>query len=309
MGRFAAFDIGTNTVLMVAAEKDAGGRFTPQLDRGDIARLGEGVDRTRRLSREAMERTVAIIERFAAEARALGVTDFAAGATSAARDAENREDFVRLCRERTGIDVRIIPGEHEALLTFRAVQQDFGAQGSELVAIDIGGGSTEIVIGPAQGTPSFRQSVNVGSVRLTEREEIRHPIPPEKQQALRALIREVLRGVPGLRSDALVVSVAATATTLYAIHAGLESLADPRVHGGELTVETLETLLPRLAALTLEELKAMRGLDPRRADVVCAGGFILLETLKHLGARGCRVSDRGVRYGLLYETFGRPAWR
>ncbi|MBX5482730.1 MAG: Ppx/GppA family phosphatase [Myxococcaceae bacterium] len=307
MARLAAFDVGTNTVLMAVAERRDDGRFEVLAERAEVTRLGEGVDRSRHLSPEAIDRTAAAIARFADEARRLGVTAFVAGATSAARDAANAEELIATVLERAGIDLEILSGEAEARLTFRAVQEDFGtpepAEGGPLCALDIGGGSTEVVLGPHRGAPTFHTSLDIGSVRLTERFVPAHPIPEAAQQALRARVREALQTVPSPGRRCEVVAVAATATNLYAVSRNPAD-ADKEVHGGVLTVKTLEAWLPRLCAMSLEERRRLPGLEPRRADVICAGGWILLDALLHLGVDRCRVSDRGVRWGLLYERFG-----
>ncbi|MGA9522001.1 MAG: Ppx/GppA family phosphatase, partial [Myxococcaceae bacterium] len=177
MSRFAAFDIGTNNVLLAVADRLEDGRWSPVLDRGEITRLGEGVDRTGILSPEAIQRTVAVLARFAEEARSLGAERLAAAATSASRDAKNGMDLVEAARRIAGVEVEIISGQREAELVFRAVQGDFGEPGRPLVAVDIGGGSTEVIYGEHTGLPSFRTSLQIGSVRLTERHVHSHPIP------------------------------------------------------------------------------------------------------------------------------------
>jgi exopolyphosphatase / guanosine-5'-triphosphate,3'-diphosphate pyrophosphatase len=305
MMRFAAFDVGTNTVLMTVAERGPGGRLVPVLEREEITRLGEGVDRTRRLSPQAMERTVAVMGRFSEEARTLGVSSFVAGATSAARDAANGAELVALVRERARMDLEILRGEEEARLVFRAVQEDFGASDSAVVAIDIGGGSTEVVWGARRGTPEFHRSVNVGSVRLTERFVTAHPISEADRRAIREHLREafavVLPPPPGTRA----VAVAATATSLSAITSRLSSAGAPGLSGyARLQLPALESLAERLCRMSLDERRRLEGLDPRRADVVCAGAYILIEALTRLGIPECEVSDRGVRWGLLWERFG-----
>jgi exopolyphosphatase / guanosine-5'-triphosphate,3'-diphosphate pyrophosphatase len=306
MMRFAAFDVGTNTVLMTVAERGPDGRLVSVLEREEITRLGEGVDRTRRLSPQALERTVAVMHRFAEEARAVGVSSFVAGATSAARDAVNGSELADLVRERARIDLEILRGEEEARLVFRAVQEDFGADGSAVVAIDIGGGSTEVVWGARRGTPEFHRSVNVGSVRLTERFVTAHPIPEADRRAIREHLREAFAVVspppPGTRA----VAVAATATSLSAVTSRLSSAGAPGLSGyARLQLPELESLVDRLCRMSLDERRRLEGLDPRRADVICAGAYILIEALARLGIPECEVSDRGVRWGLLWERFGR----
>src|SRR5712692_9307826 len=173
MNRYATIDIGTNSVLLLVAERLKGGDFAPIVERAEITRLGRDVDRTHRLSEQGIEDTLAVLTRFAAEARAAGALQIAILATSAVRDAQNGADFLRAAQERAGVQVEVISGDREAQLTYLAVFQEFGRTEPihPLVVIDIGGGSTEFVYGAAaaSGAISYRRSFDVGSVRLTER--------------------------------------------------------------------------------------------------------------------------------------------
>ena len=308
MERFAAFDVGTHTVLMAVAERRANRRLVPVLERGEITRLGEGVAAAGVLSSPAIERTVAAISRFAGEARAAGASALFAVATSAAREAANRSELVGAVSARSGIELEILSGEEEARLTFRAVQEDFGEGAGQLVAIDIGGGSTEVVGGPARGAPAFRRSVDVGSVRLTERFVSGHPIPGTERRAIRAHVRDAFSDLPAAAPGARSVAVAATATSLSAIASALAGNREgpPESGWAPLRRSSLEHLAEALCAMSLDERRQLRGLDPRRADVICAGAYVLLEALERLGLEECAVSDRGVRWGLLWERFGEP---
>lgn len=305
MPRLAAFDVGTNTVQMVVAESDGTNPPIVILERVELTRLGEGVDGDRLLKPEAMDRTVKVLASFADEARHLGVTHFRAVATSAARDASNSGELVRRTRDRARLALEVIDGDREAALVFRAVQAEFGRAGEPLCAIDIGGGSTELVMGGGSGAPSSRTSLDIGSVRLTERCVSAHPISQGEQEAMRAQVREALSQSSGERPApaATVVAVAATATSLLAIARARGQVSDTSndTSGDTLTEATLATLVPELCSMSLEQRRQVEGLDARRADVICAGGWILLEVLGALGVRECRVTDRGVRWGLLRE--------
>ena len=306
MERFAAFDVGTNTVLMAVAERGSNGRLVPVLERAEITRLGEGVAATRSLSSPAIERAMAAISRFADEARAAGASKLVAVATSAAREATNGPELAAAVRARAGIELEILSGEEEARLTFRAVQEDFGEGAAELVAVDIGGGSTEVILGPARGAPTFRRSVEVGTVRLTERFVTGHPIREAERRMIREHVRRAFSDLPAAAPSARAVAVAATATSLSAIASALAGDPESRREDvwAPLTRAALEPLVEMLCGMSLEERWRLRGLDPRRADVICAGGYILLEGLHRLGLEECLVSDRGVRWGLLWERFG-----
>ncbi len=304
MQRFAAFDIGTNTVLMAVADRTEDGRWVPVLDRGEVTRLGEGVDHTGLLSPEAIQRTVSVLSRFAEEARSLGAERMLAAATSASRDARNGHELVEAARQLANVEVEIISGQQEAEWVFRAVQEDFGEPGRSLVAVDIGGGSTEVIYGEHAGAPAFRTSLQIGSVRLTERHVRANPIPLENRAALRQQIRAALAQLPPMPAEAELVAVAETATSLAAIARGRASVSDPAIQGAELKREELGPLVEHLADLDLEARRQVHGLSPKRADVICAGGYILFELMERFGLERCRVSDRGVRWGLLIDRFG-----
>jgi exopolyphosphatase / guanosine-5'-triphosphate,3'-diphosphate pyrophosphatase len=307
MARYAAIDVGTNTVLLLVAERTPSG-FIPVAERGSITRLGKGVDASRRLAAEAMERTLDAVGRFAAEARSLGVQALVVSATSAARDAQNGAEFLAAARARAGVEVEILSGEEEARLSYLAVATDFGAEAAEreLVAIDIGGGSTEFIFGTGFSV-RFRTSINIGSVRLTERCIRSDPPSTEDLARLKTELNRALGQVPRPRANALVVGVAGTVTTLYAVANGIAPYDAARVHKGWLSREELARTRARLAAVPLAARRSIPGLQPERADVIIAGALLLEQALEHLGAAGVRVSDRGLRWGLLEARFGGAA--
>ncbi|HVE85897.1 MAG TPA: Ppx/GppA phosphatase family protein [Myxococcales bacterium] len=303
MTRYAAIDVGTNSVLLLVAEK-RDGRFAAVAERAEITRLGRGVDRTRTLSPEGMEATLRCLEAFAAEARALGAGELVVTATSAARDAANGQHFLEAARARAGVAVEIISGDEEAELSFAAARADFGAlePGRPLVVLDIGGGSTEFVYGVTE--VSYRRSFDAGSVRLTERFVTAHPIPPQEREAIRRHLRDAFAPLPPPPAGARLVGIAGTVTTLYAVEHRVEPYDAARVHGQPLSRAELAALVERLCGASLEERRRMPGLQPGRADVICAGALILEAAMDRLGATTCTVSDRGVRWGLLARRFG-----
>lgn len=306
MPRFATIDIGTNSVLLLVAERAADGRFHAVEELAEITRLGRGVDRAHRLAPEAIEETTRCLEQFAARARALGAKEIAVTATSAARDAANGRDFLEEVRRRAGLEVEIISGELEAQLSYAAVHADFGGDGAPLIALDIGGGSTEFIYG-AQGRLGFRHSFDVGSVRLTERFISSHPVPAAERTRLREHLRETFRALPPAPAGARLVGVAGTVTTLYAVQHAIDPYDATRVHGQVLEREQLAALTTKLADLSLEDRKKLKGLQPKRADVIAAGAHILLAAMEAVGAERCIVSDRGLRWGLLAHRFGAHA--
>ena len=307
MPRFATIDIGTNSVLLLVAERGGDGRFTAIEERAEITRLGRGVDATRRLSAQGMEDTLRVVTGFASAARALGAEAIAVSATSAARDAENGAEFLAELKARAGVTAEIIPGALEAQLSYLAVYSAMAPARGPLVVIDIGGGSTELIYGgegEAAKEVLFRHSFDVGAVRLTERHVKSDPPAPAELDAIRRALTETFRQAPEPPRGAEVVGVAGTVTTLFAVQHRIEPYDAAQVEGGTLLLSELRGLRERLCAMPLAERRALPGLQPKRADVICTGALILEAALERLGADRCRVSDRGVRWGLLLSRFG-----
>jgi exopolyphosphatase/guanosine-5'-triphosphate,3'-diphosphate pyrophosphatase len=304
MARYAAIDVGTNTVLLLVADQSPAG-FSPVAERSAITRLGQGVDASRRLLPEAMERTLDALGKFAAEANSLGAQGLVVSATSAARDAQNGADFLAAAKQRTGVEVEILSGEEEARLSYLAVATDFGAEAAEreLIALDIGGGSTEFIFGSGHSV-RFHTSINIGSVRLTERCVRADPPSEDDMARLGAELNSALARVPRPGPGALVVGVAGTVTSLYAVANAISPYDATRVHGGWLSREVLGQTRVRLASVPLATRRTIPGLQPARADVILAGAVLLEHALDHLSAAGARVSDRGLRWGLLAARFG-----
>lgn len=311
--RVAAVDIGTNTALMLVAERRADGVIVAVEDHATITRLGKGVDRTRRLDDEAVARTLEVLRGYSARARALGAGSMAAVATSATRDSVNGDAFRDAAATLIGGPVEVATGEREALLTFRGALGGLGLRGGARVAvIDVGGGSTELVVGvvddattSAAATIEWAHSFDVGSVRMTER-TIRHDPPTtlEIEAIERALddafaaVRcppEVARGMEA------VVAIAGTATTFAAIDLELVDYASAPPHGHRLRIDRLTGLIGELARRTTEERRRVVGLEPARADVIVAGGLVLRAAARCFDAKELVISDRGVRWGLAAE--------
>ncbi|MBN1203875.1 MAG: Ppx/GppA family phosphatase [Myxococcaceae bacterium] len=307
MPRFATIDVGTNSVLLLVADRTAENHFQPVLERAEITRLGRGVDQSRRLSPEGMEATLEVLAAFANAARALGAEGIAVSATSAARDAQNGAEFLAAAKARAGVTVEIISGEQEAQLSFASAHMDFGREAAgPLLVIDIGGGSTEFIYGNSAGRVEFRHSYDVGSVRLTERFIRTDPLTASERERVTSHLRETFAALPPPPPAAELVGVAGTVTTLYSLEHRIDPYDATRVHGGTLTRLQLEQLVERLCTLPLAERRALPGLQPKRADVIPAGALILLEALRALRLEQCRVSDRGLRWGLMAHRFGAP---
>lgn len=295
--RIATLDLGTNTFLCLVADVEGGEVRRVLSDQARVVRLGQGVDKNRELHPEALARADACLREFAVEiGRHPGVERIIACATSAARDAKNGEELLRIGRKH-GFDIEIISGEREAEATYWGA---IGGQIDEPVGIiDVGGGSTEFIVGDSSGIRS-RLSVDVGSVRLTETFVTTHPIPPSELLAMSDHLKSRLASVKGRIDSGTVgrfIAVAGTPTTVAAID--MAKPFDPHaVHGYRLSVSRLELWLERLAAMTVGEREGLPGMEPKRADVIIAGIMILHHAAMAVGATSLEVSVRGLRYGL-----------
>jgi exopolyphosphatase/guanosine-5'-triphosphate,3'-diphosphate pyrophosphatase len=312
----AAVDIGTNSVKMTVATGGAGAPFRVLTDVTAITRLGKKVDADGRLTDEAVNRTLAAIDGFAHEARALGVTRIEAVGTSALRDAANGQEFIERAEALLGGRLEVISGDREAALIYTAARRDPDLPlpedaGTILATTDIGGGSTEVVLG-RDDTVTFRQSLQLGAVRLTERALLSDPPTEEELANAIALADEILGVVPIPASGAAVFLVGSggTAANLAAMElsvnhpAGSPALTLEEVHATRLTTRQIEDRIASLAAVPVFERRGTPGLEPDRADVIVAGAIIQARALRHLGADTMVVSLRGLRYGLLYEMLG-----
>jgi exopolyphosphatase/guanosine-5'-triphosphate,3'-diphosphate pyrophosphatase len=303
--RLAAIDVGTNTVLLLVAER-AGGALVPVLERAEITRLGRGVDATGRLDAAAIAETAAVVGDYARAARALGVRRFTCVATSAARDAANGAAFFEAVRREAGLEAAVISGEEEARLVYESAWRDFGVPGSPLSVLDVGGGSTEFTFGDGP-EPSGRTSLQVGAVRLTERHVRGDPPSAAELGALREAARGALRPLAALARPpgGRLVGVAGTVTTLSAVAQALPVYDALRVHGAPLALAEVEALVVRLAALPVAARAALPGMEPKRADVILAGALVVAEAMVATGFEALTVSDRGVRWGLIHDLAAR----
>jgi exopolyphosphatase/guanosine-5'-triphosphate,3'-diphosphate pyrophosphatase len=298
--RVAVVDIGTNSTRLLIA--DVGENGLTEIDRRSVVtRLGEGVDATGALGDEPQERVFVVLHDYAAAIEAAGCDVRTAVMTSAVRDASNGAAFAAVVRDRFGLEGRTLAGEEEAQLSFLGATAARDPEDTAgLLVIDIGGGSTELVVGAAREV-SFHVSTQAGVVRHTERHLRSDPPAPSELAALAADARGVIEAaVPeDVRgSVAHAVAVAGTATQCAAIDLELEPHDATRTEGHVLSVETLEALLERLAAVTLEERREVRGLDPARAPTIVAGVEILLEVLRAFGLDAAEVSERDILWGV-----------
>jgi exopolyphosphatase / guanosine-5'-triphosphate,3'-diphosphate pyrophosphatase len=299
MARLATIDVGTNTTLLLVAEV-SDGQVRVLAERAEITRLGRGIGADGGLGRSGIERTLAVLAEYAAIAAAHAAAIHAIG-TEALRRAPNAEEFLAPAAKILGAPVVVIDGNREAALTFLAAARSFpDVAAGTAVVIDIGGGSTEIIVARAEHV-EFRQSLPVGSVRLTERHIRSDPASAAEIAAVTEEISRQLAPIPFPSPPLALVGTAGTVTTLAAMSLGLSSYDPDLVHGHRLTLAALDQQIARLATSTQPERERMAGLEPKRADVILAGACILRQIAKAAGVAEILVSDRGIRWGLLYE--------
>lgn len=297
--RVAGIDCGTNSIrLLIADLTDAGLRDVVREMR--VVRLGQGVDRTGRLAPEALERTRVALADYAAQIRESGAGRVRMVATSATRDAANRADFVALVRAELGVDPEVITGQEEATLSFVGAASALPGPGGPLLVADIGGGSTELVLG---GDGALRaHSMDVGCVRMTERHL--HDDPPTAAQIeatvadLRAAIDAARADVP-LRGDVPFVGVAGTVTTIAAIALGLDRYDPEAIHGAELSAAQVAEVTARLLVMTRAERAALPVMHPGRVDVIGGGALVLRTLMEEIGAPTVVASEHDILDGIV----------
>ncbi|HZS41889.1 MAG TPA: Ppx/GppA phosphatase family protein [Polyangia bacterium] len=300
--RLAAIDCGTNTLLLLVADFEDG-QIAAVEDRAEIVRLGEGLDASGALQPRAIARALATLDGYVARIGELGCAHVMAVGTEAIRRASNGHLFVNEATARLGRvggRFQVIDGEREARLSWRAVNASFPELRGARTVLDIGGGSTELLVGEREVERVV--SLPIGSVRLTER--LLHHDPPlaDERAALHAAIERALDEAPPPRGT--LVGIAGTVTTLAAMAQRLTTYDGDRVHGSILDGKWLAETVRALGETPVADRKRTPGLDPKRADVIYAGAVILERVLARAGASGCLVSDRGIRWGLIYEAIG-----
>ncbi|MET8513552.1 Ppx/GppA phosphatase family protein [Streptomyces sp. NPDC005077] len=308
MTRVAAIDCGTNSIRLLVADADpATGELTELDRRMEIVRLGQGVDRTGRLAPDALERTFAACRRYADVIKVHGAEKLRFVATSASRDAENRDEFVRGVLDILGVEPEVISGDQEAEFSFEGATKELAGRNhlaKPYLVVDIGGGSTEFVVGDDRVLAA--RSVDIGCVRMTERHLVRDGVvtdPPTLGQitAIRADIDAALdlaeESVP-LTEAATLVGLAGTVTTVAAIALGLQEYDSEAIHHSRISFEQVQEITGRLVTSTHAERAAIPAMHPGRVDVITSGALVLLAVMKRTGAREVVVSEHDILDGI-----------
>ena len=303
MTRLAAVDMGTNSTRLLVAEADGGGPAGPltTIERHmHITRLGQGVNATGRLHPDAVERTLAVLRKYRDVMDATGVEGLRATATSAARDAANRDELVGPATEILGTAPEVITGHEEGHLTFLGATAGLAEPGPYLV-VDIGGGSTEFVVGTDR--PEGAISIDVGCVRLSE--AFLHSDPPAPEELSAAIsvvgdhLADVDRALPAAAAAKTLIGVAGTVTTVAAVEMGLPAYDPERIHGFRLTREAAEDVFRTLATESAAQRRHNPGLEAERVDVIVGGTAVLVAVLRHYDCDEMLVSEADILDGLI----------
>jgi exopolyphosphatase/guanosine-5'-triphosphate,3'-diphosphate pyrophosphatase len=303
--RVAAVDCGTNSIRLLVADVDPAAGTATEVDRRmEIVRLGEGVDRTGRLSPAALARTFAACETYADVIHAAGAQRVRFVATSASRDVDNRDEFVTGVRARLGVDPEVVTGDEEARLSFAGATRELlaGSDPRPFLVVDIGGGSTELVLGDTEVASA--RSVDVGCVRMTERHLHDDPPTTEQVSAARADVEAAVRraGETVALSDArTLVGLAGSVTTVAAMALGLPTYDRDRIHHSRISSDDVHRVARELLAMSHDERAELPFMHPGRVDVIGAGALVLAVVLENVPVDDVLVSEHDILDGIAWS--------
>ncbi|RKD20927.1 exopolyphosphatase / guanosine-5'-triphosphate,3'-diphosphate pyrophosphatase [Caminicella sporogenes DSM 14501] len=302
MKKVGVIDIGTNSIRIIIAEIK-NNKIINSRKELIMTRLGEGVGKTKKLSEKAIDRSIDALKVFKEIAIKEGISDIRAIATSAVRDAVNKEEFVKRAREEVKINIEVIDGDMEAQLGFKGVVHGIDKCDKDILVIDIGGGSTEFIIGNINGI-KFKTSLNVGAVRMTDKHISTDPISDIEFENLKKDIKGIISKVlKAIREYDIkrIIGIGGTVTTLAAIDRKLEIYDSNLIHNYEIKIKKVEEMVDLFKRTNNEERKNLKGLQPKRADIILAGAVILYEILVSLGVDKITISDYDNLEGYIFE--------
>ena len=304
MAVISGIDIGTNTLRLLISDIEEG-HFKEIYSERKITRLGEGLSASGSLSDIAIARNISTLKDFRSIIDRYIIDEIVVAATSAVREAENGKLFIDLVKRETGFDIELISGEEEARRTFLGILAGIDRGVDNIIAIDIGGGSTEFVLGKIGGIVSTK-SIDLGVVKLTERhiksDPIRRSDLVSMEEEIEAKIKNVIKEIGEIKGPTL-VGTAGTITTLAAMDQKMEAYNPLRINNYVLRLTSIETILSDLAAKSTNERKRIVGLEPGREDIIVAGAAIIMTAMKVMGYDSLIVSDYGLREGLVIDAY------
>jgi exopolyphosphatase/guanosine-5'-triphosphate,3'-diphosphate pyrophosphatase len=312
MTRVAAIDCGTNSIRLLIAEPDGSGGLKDLERRLEVVRLGQGVDASGEFHPDALRRTFAAVEDYAELIKKADVSTEKVHfvATSATRDVKNRETFFAGIQQRLAVRPDVISGEAEARLSFIGALSRVTPQGEPVLVMDIGGGSTELITGNAAGDTDSAISLDIGSVRVTERFLKQNPVADDDLERAIGYIDDLLADSSvDFASIGTWIGVAGTVTTLAGVYLELEHYDRERVHGAIIPLPAVQQLLNRLAAMTVEEIRDLPSMHPGRADVITGGALVATRVAASLDVADLIVSESDILDGIALELMGSETMR
>jgi exopolyphosphatase/guanosine-5'-triphosphate,3'-diphosphate pyrophosphatase len=300
--RYAAIDVGTNSVKLHVAELLDDGEWRSVVDRSEITRLGEGIHETGRLGEEPLRRTVEAIVEMAGEARRNGAETILVVGTAGLRQAANSDELLDAVRDRVGVEIEVISGEEEGRLSYLAAAEALHLGEGTLGVFETGGGSSQFTFGEG-GHITERFSVDLGAVPVTERFGLDRAVDEETVAAAQAAISSQLRSLDGRPPLDLLIGIGGAITNLAGVQLGLERYEPGRVRGLELEAAEVDRQIELYRTRDADGRRGIPGLQPKRAEVILGGACIVRTVLAKLGRDSLTVSDQGLRHGVLFERF------
>ena len=304
MTNIASIDIGSNTARLLILESKGDQKFNLLVSKRNITRLGEGIDAQGKLTEHRMQTTLKVLSRFRQICLENGDPPLFAVATSAVREASNGQEFVRLAKKETGIDIKIIPWEEEARLTLEGVYWKIPHENRRVITFDIGGGSTEFILSEGENIKDFC-STSLGVVRLTEKFITQHPVDEKEYHSLQNHLQDELQTVKNKLSaflPELLIGTAGTVTTLAALKENIYPYDPEKIHGSTFSRPEAESILDDLKGKSLSQRLLLKPMEPGREDLIIAGTAIVLETMRAFGCEILTVSEYSLREGLILRA-------
>ena len=304
MKNIASIDIGSNTVRLLILESTGDQKFNLLVSKRNITRLGEGIDAQGKLTEHRMQTTLKVLSRFRQICLENGDPPLFAVATSAVREASNGQEFVRLAKKETGIDIKIITWEEEARLTLEGVYWKIPHENRKVITLDIGGGSTEFILSEGKNIKGFC-STSLGVVRLTEKFITQHPVDEKEYHSLQNHLQDELQTVKNKLSaflPELLIGTAGTVTTLAALKENIYPYDPEKIHGSTFSRPEAESILDDLKGKSLSQRLLLKPMEPGREDLIIAGTAIVLETMRAFGCEILTVSEYSLREGLILRA-------
>ena len=304
MTNIASIDIGSNTARLLILESTGDQKFNLLVSKRNITRLGEGIDAQGKLTEHRMQTTLKVLSRFRQICLENGDPPLFAVATSAVREASNGQEFVRLAKKETGIDIKIITWEEEARLTLEGVYWKIPHENRRVITFDIGGGSTEFILSEGENIKDFC-STSLGVVRLTEKFITQHPVNEKEYHSLQNHLQNELQTVKNKLSaflPELLIGTAGTVTTLAALKENIYPYDPEKIHGSTFSRPEAESILNDLKGKSLSQRLLLKPMEPGREDLIIAGTAIVLETMRAFGCEILTVSEYSLREGLILRA-------